>query len=289
MKMRELESIIASIPTSDGAGVKLRRSLGSRQALRHDPFLMLDEFFSDNPDDYLAGFPAHPHRGFETVTYMLDGHMQHKDNQGNTGDLGPGDVQWMHAASGIIHSEMPQQTDGRMRGFQLWLNLPAKEKMQPAAYRDIAAGEIPTVALATGVEIRLIAGHLDGKTGPIHGGSTDPYFYDIRVAPNAVFSVSIPSSHNAFVYVYEGEARTGDSDKTIPRQAAALLGAGDRIRFSTGADGARLLLLAGRPLREPIVQYGPFVMNTREEIEQAIRDYQTGHLTQTHVRRSGIS
>lgn len=289
MKTRELKSIIDSIPTSDGAGVKLRRSLGSRQALRHDPFLMLDEFFSDNPGDYLAGFPPHPHRGFETVTYMLDGHLQHKDNQGNTGDLGPGDVQWMRAASGIIHSEMPQQTDGRLRGFQLWLNLPAKEKMKPAAYRDIASTDIPSVRPADGVEVRLIAGRLNSKSGPIHGGSTDPYFYDIRLDPNAVVKASLPESHNAFVYVYEGTARTGITDKTAPHRAAALLGDGDQVWLRAGDEGARVLLLAGCPLREPIVQYGPFVMNTREEIEQAINDYQTGHLTREHIRHIKIS
>src|SRR6185436_13798565 len=182
-----------SIPASDGAGVKLRRSLGASQLARHDPFLMLDEFFSDNPDDYLAGFPAHPHRGFETVTYMLDGHMQHKDNHGNTGDLGPGDVQWMSAASGIIHSEMPQQSEGRMRGFQLWLNLPAKEKMSDAAYRDIPAASIPEVKLGEGVSVKLIAGTLDGKQAPIHGGATDPYYLDIRLAPGAVFETQLPA------------------------------------------------------------------------------------------------
>ena len=289
MKTRELHRIIASTPTSDGAGVKLRRSLGASQALRHDPFLMLDEFFSDNPDDYLAGFPAHPHRGFETVTYMLDGHMQHKDNHGNTGDLGPGDVQWMRAASGIIHSEMPQQTDGRMRGFQLWLNLPAKEKMAPAAYRDIASRDIPAVRPAEGVEIRLIAGHLGEATGPIHGGSTDPYFYDVHLESGAVFDPPLPAGHNAFVYVYDGEARIGDTDKAVPHRTAGLLGEGERVKLAAGAGGARVLVLAGRPLREPIVQYGPFVMNTRAEIEQAINDYQTGRLSREQIGRIKIS
>ena len=174
MTSRELQREIPSVPTSDGAGVKLRRSLGSSQTLRHDPFLMLDEFYSDNPNDYLAGFPAHPHRGFETVTYMLDGHMQHKDSGGNTGDLGPGDVQWMSAARGIVHSEMPQQSEGRMRGFQLWLNLPAKEKMKPAAYRDISAREIPAVTLENKTEVKVIAGKFRDTTGPIRGTSTDP-------------------------------------------------------------------------------------------------------------------
>src|SRR5918999_6097932 len=197
MTIRKLERVISSIPASDGAGVKLRRSLGASQLARHDPFLMLDEFFSDNPNDYLAGFPAHPHRGFETVTYMLDGRMQHKDNHGNTGDLGPGDVQWMSAARGIIHSEMPQQTEGRMRGFQLWLNLPAREKMKPAAYRDIKASEIPMVETGD-VQVRVIAGKLGVTTGPIHGGSTDPYYFDVHLAAGALFEEALPGGHNAF-------------------------------------------------------------------------------------------
>ncbi|TAN55275.1 MAG: pirin family protein, partial [Betaproteobacteria bacterium] len=182
MTTRSLQRVIASVAASDGAGVKLRRSLGASQLARHDPFLMLDEFYSDDPDDYLAGFPSHPHRGFETVTYMLDGHLQHKDSGGNTGDLGPGDVQWMTAARGIVHSEMPQQSAGRMRGFQLWLNLPAKEKMQPAAYRDIAAAEIPVAVSENGVSVKVIAGTLqqDGRktTGPIDGLATDPRYFD---------------------------------------------------------------------------------------------------------------
>jgi hypothetical protein len=275
MATRELLKIVASMPASDGAGVKLRRSLGASPGTRHDPFLMLDEFFSDNPDDYLAGFPAHPHRGFETVTYMLDGHMQHKDNHGNTGDLGPGDVQWMSAASGIIHSEMPQQSEGRMRGFQLWLNLPGKEKMRPAAYRDISAREIPLVE-KLGVKAKVIAGKLDGKTGPIDGGSTDPYYWDVHLAAGGSFEAPLPAGHNAFVYVYEGDALVGEAKKALPNRAAGLLGEGDAVKLAAGQNGARVLVLAGKPLREPVVQYGPFVMNTREEIEQAINDYQSG-------------
>src|SRR5581483_10803171 len=194
---------------------------------RLDPFLLLDEFFSDDPNDYLAGFPNHPHRGFETVTYMLDGHMRHEDNFGNTGDLGPGDVQWMRAARGIIHSEMPQQTEGRMRGFQLWLNLPAKEKMNPAAYRDIKAAQIPTVALADGVEARVIAGEVRGTRGPIHGGSTDPYYLDVHLAPGAAFDEALPAGYSAFVYVYDGEAAIGEARKRVPNRAAGLLSDGD--------------------------------------------------------------
>ncbi len=284
MKTRELKQVIPSIPASDGAGVKLRRSLGASQLARHDPFLMLDEFYSDDPDDYLAGFPAHPHRGFETVTYMLDGHMRHEDNFGNTGDLGPGDVQWMSAASGIIHSEMPQQSEGRMRGFQLWLNLPAAEKMKPAAYRDIPASAIPVVA-SEGVRVKVIAGTHEGTTGPIHGGSTDPHYFDVHLQPGAVFETTLPAGHGAFLYAYEGEARVGADGKPLAHRAAGLLTEGERVRIAAGGEGARVLLLAGKPLREPIVQYGPFVMNTRDEIEQAIRDYQAGTLTKEQIRR----
>ena len=284
MTIRKLERVIPSIPASDGAGVKLRRSLGASQLARHDPFLMLDEFFSDDPNDYLAGFPSHPHRGFETVTYMLDGHMQHKDDHGNTGDLGPGDVQWMSAARGIIHSEMPQQSEGRMRGFQLWLNLPAKEKMKPAAYRDIKASEIPSVE-KEGVNVRVIAGILGETAGAIHGGSTDPYYLDVHLAPGAVFEGALPAGHNAFLYAYEGDALVGEERKRLAHRAAGLLSDGEGVRIEAGAGGARLLVLAGRPLREPVVQYGPFVMNTREEIEQAIADYQAGVLSKGEIGR----
>jgi redox-sensitive bicupin YhaK (pirin superfamily) len=285
--LRTLQRVVPSVATSDGAGVKLRRSLGSSQRLRHDPFLMLDEFYSDNPDDYLAGFPPHPHRGFETVTYMLDGRMRHEDNQGNTGDLGPGDVQWMTAARGIVHSEMPQQTEGRMRGFQLWLNLPAKEKMKPAAYRDIPAQRIPLLNLENDVQVKIIAGTLQGTSGPIRGGSTDPHYFDVVLAPRAALELPLPGGHNAFLYAYEGEASVGGA--RLPHRAAGLLSDGDSVRMEAGEAGARVLVLAGKPLGEPIVQYGPFVMNTREEIEQAIADYQSGALTRDAIRRIRIS
>ena len=289
MSTRSLARVIPSIPTSDGAGVKLRRSLGSSQMLRHDPFLMLDEFFSDNPDDYLAGFPSHPHRGFETVTYMLDGHMQHKDSGGNTGDLGPGDVQWMTAARGIVHSEMPQQSEGRMRGFQLWLNLPAKEKMKPAAYRDIPASAIPVLNLGSGVALKLISGRFekDGRKtlAPVHGLTTDAHYFDVHLEPGAVFEGAVPKGHNAFLYAYDGDALVGEEKKPLQNRAAGLLSDGDQVRIEAGKSGARVLLLSGIPLREPIVQYGPFVMNTREEIEQAINDYQSGKLSHEQVQR----
>jgi hypothetical protein len=272
MEIRELQRVIPSIPASDGAGVKLRRSLGTSQLQRHDPFLMLDEFYSDDPEDYLAGFPSHPHRGFETVTYMLDGHMRHEDSRGNRGDLGPGDVQWMSAARGIIHSEMPQQTEGRMRGFQLWLNLPAAEKMKPAAYRDISAQDIPVVS-----GVKIIAGEYRSTKGPIHGDATDPYYFDIHLEANGTFEAPLPQGHNAFLYAYEGEALVGTESKLLPNRAAAILTVGDFVKIKSDK-GARVLLLAGKPLREPVVQYGPFVMNTREEIERAIADYQSGAL-----------
>jgi redox-sensitive bicupin YhaK (pirin superfamily) len=293
MTIRSLQRVIPSVSTSDGAGVKLRRSLGASQLLRHDPFLMLDEFYSDNPDDYLVGFPAHPHRGFETVTYMLDGHMQHRDSGGNTGDLGPGDVQWMSAARGIVHSEMPQQAEGRMRGFQLWINLPASEKMKPAAYADIPAARIPVVEAGQGVTVKVIAGTLaqGGRTttGPMQGLSTDPRYFDVHFAPRAAFETVLPVGHNAFLYAYEGEAAVGEERKPLPHRAAGLLSDGEAVRIEAGESGARVLLLAGKPIREPIVQYGPFVMNTHEEIEQAIADYQSGALSKEQVKRIKVS
>ncbi|MBX9812384.1 MAG: pirin family protein [Burkholderiales bacterium] len=284
MNTRKLQQIIESIATSDGAGVKLRRSIGSSQFQRLDPFLMLDEFGTENPDDYIAGFPSHPHRGFETVTYMLDGHMLHEDHLGNRGDLRSGDVQWMTAGRGIIHSEMPQQVEGRMRGFQLWINLPAREKMKSPGYRDIPASEIPVVALPGGGRAKVIAGMLmvEGRAtpGPIQGLATDPLYLDVELPARAAFAHPVAQDYNAFLYVYEGSAEVGPAGAARPLKAhsAGVLAAGDQIEVTAGAEGARFILLAARPLNEPVAQYGPFVMNTREEIEQAIRDYQSGEL-----------
>lgn len=282
MTTRTLARIIPSIAASDGAGVKLRRSLGQAPTLRHDPFLMLDEFFSDDPDDYIRGFPAHPHRGFETVTYMLDGHMRHEDSVGHRGDLGPGGVQWMTAGRGIIHSEMPQQTEGRMRGFQLWINLPAREKMKPAAYRDIPARDIPTVALENGGEVRVIAGALSQRerliSGPIQGLSTEPLYLDVRLPAGASFTAPVETGRHALLYLYDGTAVVGDDRQALPHRAAGILTEGDAVRVDAGPQGARFLLLAAKRIGEPVVQYGPFVMNTREEIEQALADYRDGTL-----------
>lgn len=285
MTMRKLHQVIPAMPTSDGAGVKLRRSLGQSQQARLDPFLMLDEFSSENADDYLAGFPNHPHRGFETVTYMLDGHMLHEDHMGNRGDLRSGDVQWMTAGRGIIHSEMPQQLQGRMRGFQLWLNLPAKEKMKPAGYRDIPSASIPMLALRGGGSVKVIAGTvtIDGLStpGPMQGLSTEPLYFDVALQPGEAFAQALPAGHNAFLYVYEGDAAVGAAGEArkLPRHSAGVLTEGDAVTITAAEEGARFILLAGKPLLEPVVQYGPFVMNTHEEIEQAIRDYQSGRLT----------
>ncbi len=286
MTVRRLSQIIPGVPTSDGAGVSLRRSLGSRRGLYLDPFLMLDEFSSENPDDYIAGFPPHPHRGFETVTYMLDGHMRHEDHLGNVGELKSGGVQWMTAARGIIHSEMPQQESGRMRGFQLWINLPAKEKMKPAGYQDIQPDRIPTVTRGDGTQVKVLAGRYtqDGATtaGAINAeaGShaTDPLYLDVLLPAGARFSTAVAEGYNAFLYAYEGSVTVGEDARVLETQSLGIVSNGDAIEVQAGAAGARFILLAAKPLREPIVQYGPFVMNTHEEIEQAIRDYQNGEL-----------
>ena len=280
MTERTIKRIIPALETSDGAGVRIRRSLGQTQLVRMDPFLMLDEFGSDQPQDYIAGFPSHPHRGFETVTYMIEGHMLHEDHLGNQGNLRNGGVQWMTAGRGIVHSEMPQQEEGLMRGFQLWLNLPAAEKMKPADYRDIQPEEIPRL-IQDGGEVRLIAGELtvDGQTwqGAVTGGPTEPLYADLHLDPEGSITLPVASQLNAMVYLYEGTARIGGQQLT--RTAATVLEAGDRLTVEAGREGARLLLIGGRPIGEPVVQYGPFVMNSREEIEQTLRDYQSGHLT----------
>lgn len=285
MTERQPTRIIRAVETADGAGVRLRRSLGSVRGLYLDPFLLLDEFSSDNPDDYIAGFPSHPHRGFETVTYMLDGLMRHEDHLGNVGDLGPGDVQWMRAGRGVIHSEMPRQIEGRMRGFQLWINLPAADKMQPAAYRNLGRDDIPEINDDAG-RLRLVAGaiDLDGQSlrapiNPERAHPTDPLYLDVELAANAARSIPLPAGHNAFVYVFEGSARIGDATEANGAHTAAVLSDGDAVRIAGGSSGARVLLIAGRPIGEPVVQYGPFVMNTRDEIEQAVRDYRDGRLT----------
>ena len=284
MTVRTLQQVIQSVPTSDGAGVKLRRSLGSQRGLYVDPFLMLDEFSTDNPDDYIAGFPSHPHRGFETVTYMLDGHLLHEDHLGNRGDLKSGGAQWMTAGRGIIHSEMPQQTEGRMRGFQLWVNLPANEKMKPAWYRDIEPHEIPQVMLADGGTAKIIAGSINVAgvvtDGVITGHTTDPQYIDLDLPNGSPFHYYIRDDYSAFIYLYEGHLLVGEpgASRSLKIQCGGVLSPGDQITVTADNGPARFLLIAGKPIKEPVVQYGPFVMNTREEVEQAVRDYQNGTL-----------
>jgi redox-sensitive bicupin YhaK (pirin superfamily) len=275
MTIRKIQQVVPGMPASDGAGVKLIRSLGSANHLRADPFLMLDAFSSENPDDYVAGFPSHPHRGFETVTYLLDGHMLHEDHLGNRGNLKSGGVQWMTAGRGIIHSEMPQQENGRMRGFQLWINLPAKEKMKPAGYRDIQADEIPSASFPGG-SVKVIAGKFGDTSGPVQGGTTDPIYWDVTLKANESFTQEIKDK-TVYVYPFEGSIEV--EDRVLKTHQGGVLGSGDTVTVKAGPDGARFLVLAARPIKEPVVQYGPFVMNTRDEIEQAIRDYQSGELT----------
>jgi len=265
-------------PTSDGAGVKLTRVLTQELQHRLDPYLMLDAFGTDNPGDYIGGFPDHPHRGFETVTYMIAGRMRHRDSSGNEGLLSNGGVQWMTAGRGVIHSEMPEQEDGRMEGFQLWLNLPAKDKMRPAWYRDIPTATIPEAKLQ-GATVRVIAGQSHGVSGAMQREGTEPLYLDIHLEPGARFEQALPAMHNAFVYVYRG-ALTIDG-REVPVQRMAILAntpGSDGVVMQAGAQPTRALLIAGRPLREPIAQYGPFVMNSREQLMQAVQDYQRGTL-----------
>lgn len=270
--------IIAGMPASDGAGVRLTRVIGTPSLPELDPFLMLDEFGTDRPEDYLAGFPDHPHRGFETVTYMLDGRMRHKDNHGNEGLLTPGSVQWMTAGRGLVHSEMPEQESGRMRGFQLWVNLPAREKMSDPRYQEFAPERIPQVEPAEGVSVKVIAGSVGDVSGPIVQPATDPLYLDITLAAGRQWPYALPAGHNAFAYVFEGGVTVGEGEsaRAVAQSELAVLGGGRQLQLQAGAQEARLILVAGRPLREPVARHGPFVMNTREELMQAFIDYQEG-------------
>jgi hypothetical protein len=275
---RTVERVVAGQPTSDGAGVKLVRVLTQDLQRRLDPFLMLDAFGTENPGDYIGGFPDHPHRGFETVTYMLDGRMRHRDSAGHEGLLQTGGVQWMTAGRGVIHSEMPEQSEGRMEGFQLWLNLAAADKMCAPWYRDIPAAEIPE-ALVAGGRARVIAGRALGVAGAMQREGTEPTYLDLHLEPGAAFAQALPAAHNAFVYVYRGSVAIAGTE--VPRQRMAILanvpGSGG-VALKAGPQGARAILVAGRPLNEPIAQYGPFVMNTTEQLMEAVNDYRAGRL-----------
>jgi redox-sensitive bicupin YhaK (pirin superfamily) len=275
---RAVERLVQGVATSDGAGVSLTRVLTGNLQRRLDPFLMLDVFGSDDPDDYIAGFPDHPHRGFETITYMLHGRMRHRDNAGHEGLLENGGMQWMIAGSGVIHSEIPQQEDGVMEGFQLWLNLPARNKMSKPWYKDFASSAIPEYTTEDGVTVRVIAGNSNGVAGAMTREITEPLYLDIHIPAGTEFETAIPGSHNAFIYVYRGAVKVGDEQVKSQRMAILTNTPGaDGVRISAAED-ARLILVAGKPLNEPIVQYGPFVMNTQQEIHQALDDFRSGHL-----------
>jgi hypothetical protein len=277
---RTVERLVRGQPTSDGAGVKLTRVLTQPLQRRLDPFLMLDAFGSDAASDYIGGFPTHPHRGFETVTYMLAGRMRHQDSVGNVGLLEPGSLQWMTAGRGILHSEMPEQEEGRMAGFQLWVNLAAKDKLTSPHYRDVPPAEVPVVALGDGVTVRVLAGQSHGVTGAVTRPTTEPLYLDVTVPPGAAFEQPIPVGHNAFLYVFDGAVDVMGTRVEADRMAILANDDGaDGVRLVSAASvPARVLVVAGRPLNEPIVQYGPFVMNTQAEIQQAFEDYQRGVL-----------
>ncbi len=281
-QLRKVLSIHTGRPTSDGAGVRLTRVFGGSGVEQFDPFLMLDEFGSENPDEYIAGFPPHPHRGFETVTYMLEGRMRHEDHMGNVGLLNSGGVQWMTAARGIIHSEMPEQEEGAMRGFQLWLNLPGKSKLADADYQDIQPEHIPRLSTGKGVEVVVIAGTFDDgqitQAGAVQRPDTEPHYFDLHMPAGSSIAPVIPDGHRVLLYVYEGSLDIEGQPQTVTTSRMVRLSEQGALQLSSAA-GARVLLIAGKPLREPIVQYGPFVMNTREEIEQAIRDFRDDRLT----------
>jgi redox-sensitive bicupin YhaK (pirin superfamily) len=273
---RGVERVIGGQFVMDGAGVKINRVLTQQLQRRLDPFLMLDAFGSDKAGDYIAGFPEHPHRGFETVTYMLSGRMRHRDSAGNEGLVTNGGVQWMTAGRGVIHSEMPEQEEGLMEGFQLWLNLPAGDKMRAPWYRDIPAGEVPRFALASGAVVQVIAGASHGVAGAVQRDGTQPLYLDIELPAGATLDQPLPAGHNAFLYVFRGEVVV--EGKCVPQGRMAILdnaSAADGVRIKAAAP-SRLLLIAGRPLNEPIAQYGPFVMNTQAEVFQAVEDFRAG-------------
>ena len=271
---RKIAQLLTGVATTDGAGVTLVRVIGQPDLMDFDPFLLLDAFRSDNPDDYIAGFPSHPHRGFETVTYLLNGRMRHKDNTGNEGVIEPGGVQWMTAGKGIVHSEIPEQKNGLLEGFQLWINLPASHKMTTPAYQEYEATDIP-VEVRPGTQVRVIAGETSfGTQGPVSQPLTQPIYLDITLAADTEFSEIIPGTHNAFIYVVKGQV-TLDS-RNLQRDQLAILGKGQILKLRSHQDGVQILLIAGQPLNEPIARGGPFVMNTRDELQQAFSDYQAG-------------
>jgi redox-sensitive bicupin YhaK (pirin superfamily) len=275
-KTRSVARVVEPVSVLEGAGVRLKRTIASRALDYLDPFLLLDHFGSDDPADYLKGFPWHPHRGIETVTYMLAGQVSHRDSIGNAGTIGAGDVQWMTAGGGIMHEEMPQPVAGQMYGFQLWVNLPAHAKMMQPRYQEIAAAQIPELQKENGVCIRVVAGAVDGVQGPVTDIEADPTYLDVRVPAGVGFRHAIPAGHTAFAYPFEGSGRFAPAAPEAQSPALVVYGDGEQVEVQAGAQGVRFLLVSGQPLREPIARHGPFVMNTRAEIEQALRDLRNG-------------
>jgi len=280
MNTRKVKQVVSGQATTDGAGVELVRVIGQPALMDLDPFLLLDAFRSDDPDDYIAGFPPHPHRGFETVTYLLNGRMRHQDNAGNEGVIEPGGIQWMTAGKGIVHSEMPEQQDGMLEGFQLWINLPGSHKMTAPAYQEHDAADIPTES-RDGSVIKVISGQTSrGTSGPVSQPLTDPLYVDVSLQPDSAFVEEITADHNAFIYVIDGEVVLEDSNATqlsLGRDQLAVLDQGDSIALRSGNRKTRFLLVSGKPLNEPVARGGPFVMNTDAEIRQAFSDYQRGN------------
>jgi len=282
--IRTAERIIQTVEVTEGAGVTVHRSIGTPALRNLDPFLMLDHFGSDDPDAYIAGFPDHPHRGFNTFTYMLDGHMQHQDSMGNKGDLNSGGAQWMKAGSGVIHSEMPQQTEGVMAGFQLWINLPANAKMSEPNYQEYSSTSFPVVQEKDS-QVKVLLGDYKGTKGPIEDPYTSVSYFDVALNSDTDFAYATEKDLTSFIYLFEGEAEI--EGKTIPLHSFVVLSKGDQVKVTAGANGARFILVAGQPIGEPIAQYGPFVMNTQEEIHQAMADYRDGKLVQQKAAMIG--
>ena len=276
MSIRPVKKLTAAKPTLEGAGVHLRRAFGFGETSDYDPFLLLDDFRNDRPEDYLAGFPWHPHRGIETITYVLAGNVAHADSLGNRGSLGAGDIQWMTAGRGILHQEMPQgDPGGRMHGFQLWANLPSSLKMTAPRYQDIGPERIPVVQPAAGVEVKVIAGELAGAAGPVEGIVTAPVYLDIGLQPGAQFTLDLPAGHHGFAYVFDGESALVGGEQ-LRRSELGVLSDGEQLQLAGGDKPARLLVVAGKPLNESVARYGPFVMNTPEQIHEAIADFRAG-------------
>jgi quercetin 2,3-dioxygenase len=273
---REVQEVLPSRQTLEGEGVRLSRAFGYHEVPKFDPFLMLDDFGSDDPDDYLAGFPWHPHRGIETVTYMLNGEVEHGDSIGNSGVIGSGHIQWMTAGSGIIHQEMPRRAKGRMRGFQLWVNLPKRDKMMTPRYRDVKHGDIPEVRPAPGVKVRVVNGSVAGVRGPVQDIVVAPEYLDVSLVPGVEFRHAIPRDHRAFAYVVDGSGGFDGSGKDIGSGNTVLFGEGDEVTVAAGDSGVRLLLISGRPLNEPVAWGGPIVMNTQAELDRAFEEYRQG-------------